>query len=59
MTLQDCKSRTPREALENFEKAAKAFGLLERHEGSIAYAIAYRELQKTRDELLTWLSYIP
>lgn len=59
MSLTDCKSKTPQEALENFEKAAKAFGLLEQHEGSIAYAIAYRELWKTRNELLTWLSYIP
>lgn len=59
MSPTDCKSKTPQEALENFEKAAKAFGLLEQHEGSIAYAIAYRELRKTKDELLVWLSYPP
>lgn len=59
MLIEGCKYKSPQEALENFEKAAKAFGLLEQHEGSIAYAIAYQELQKTRDELLVWLSYLP
>lgn len=59
MSLTDCKSVSPQEALENFEKSAKAFGLLEQHEGTIAYAIAYNALKETKAEMLTWMSYIP
>lgn len=59
MSLADCKSRTPQEALENFEEAAKAFGLLEQFEGTIAYAVANTALKEAREELLIWMSYIP
>lgn len=59
MSLVDCKSRTPQEALENFEEAAKAFGLLEQFEGTIAYAVANTALKEAREELLCWMSYIP
>lgn len=59
MSITETKCDSPLEALERFEEAAKAFGLVEQFEGTIAYAIAYNAKQEAKQELLTWMSYIP
>lgn len=59
MSLTNCVSRTPQEALENFDKAAQAFGVMKEHEGTIAYAIVNHEYLHAKEELKIWMSYIP
>lgn len=57
MTLTDCKSESPQEALERLEEALR----------NKIYTDTYyldsteqeQKYQKAKAELLTWLSYIP
>lgn len=57
MSLTDCKSESPQEALERFEEALR----------NKIYTDTYyldsteqeKEYKKAKEELLTWLSYIP
>lgn len=58
MTLTDCKSRTPREALENFEKAVRAHEMVGAQDPEDRPGIE-EEYETAKAELLTWMSYIP
>ena len=66
MHLTDCKSRTPREALENFEESVRQQEQYQsdiHHYGEsdidISDETVDSKYQKAKTELLTWLSYIP
>ena len=66
MRLTDCKSRTPREALENFEEAVRQQEQYQsdiHHYGESDIDISDESVdskyQKAKAELLTWMSYIP
>lgn len=58
MSLTDCKSESPQEALENFEKAVRAHEMLGAHDPEDWQGIE-EEYKSAKAELLTWLSYIP
>ena len=58
MHLTDCKSRTPREALENFEKAVRAHEMIGAQDPEDRPGIE-EEYETAKAELLTWMSYIP
>ena len=58
MRLTDCKSRTPREALENFEKAVRAVEMRGSQDPEERPGIEEKYL-KAKEELKIWMSYIP
>ena len=57
MSLTDCKSESPQEALERFEEALRNMIYSDTHYlDSTEQEHKYRE---AKAELLTWISYIP
>lgn len=59
MTLTDCKSESPQEALEKFAEATanRALGSV-----GMAYETPQKleeDYQKAKQEVLIWMSYIP
>lgn len=62
MHLTDCKSRTPQEALENFEEAVRQQEHYQadlQHYGESEIDISDETVEKAKEELLIWMSYIP
>ncbi len=57
MSLTDCKSESPQEALERFEETLRNKIYSDTH--YLDSTEQEKEYQKTKAELLTWLSYIP
>lgn len=58
MSLTDCKSKSPQEALENFEKAVRAHEMVGAQDPEDRPGIE-EEYEIAKAEMLTWLSYIP
>lgn len=58
MSLAKCASRTPLEALENFEKAVRAVEMRGSQDPEDRPRIE-EEYLKSKKELKIWMSYIP
>ena len=58
MSLTDCKSESPREALENFEKAVRAHEMIGAQDPEDRPGIE-EEYKAAKAELLVWFSYLP
>lgn len=64
MSLTDCKSDSPQEALERFEAAVDAVSnyqsdILNYGDSDKSFDEIYSEYKSAKAEMLTWLSYIP
>lgn len=58
MSLTDCKSDSPQEALENFEKAVRTHEMLGAQDPEDWQGIE-EKYKSAKQELLIWISYIP
>lgn len=64
MLIEDCKSKTPREALERFEVSVRAQEMYISEiqhcgESSIDSDEVNKNYDETKAELLVWFSYLP
>jgi len=59
MTLTECKSSSPKEALERFEEAVRLHEGLQNDRNQFDPEEVNADYKEAKAELLVWLSYIP